>query len=186
MSDPNEPKRTLYAGKFISLVARGRWEYATRDSAQPAVAIVAVTDDDRIVLVEQHRTPLGANTLELPAGLSGDAPGAEDEPLVTAARRELLEETGYVAQRWRELVLGYSSPGLTDESIVLFLAEGLSKAAPGGGDESEALTVHEIRLDDAIEWVTGRNTPLDFKVLAGIALAQRERSRRRTSASDEI
>lgn len=174
MPNPQEP-RTLFTGKFLSLVARGPWEYATRNLAQPAVAIIALTDDDRLVLVEQMRLPIGAPTLELPAGLSGDSPEHAGEPLVEAARRELLEETGYSVERWTELVLGYSSPGLTDESIVLFLAEGLTKLHEGGGDEHEAITLHEVPLDEALAWLLERQTPIDFKILAGIALAQQHR-----------
>ncbi|RIK86929.1 MAG: DNA mismatch repair protein MutT [Planctomycetota bacterium] len=175
MSEMPPPQHTLFTGKFISVAAQGHWEYATRNSARPAVAVVAITNNDRIVFVEQHRIPVGVNTLELPAGLSGDAPGAENEPLVEAAKRELLEETGYSAERWTELVLGYSSPGLTDECIVIFLAEDLAKVAPGGGDEHENITVHEIPLHEAIDWLLEHRLPIDFKILAGIALAQHRR-----------
>lgn len=177
MPDLSQPERTLFAGKFISVVARGHWEYATRKERRPAVAIIAITDDDRIVLVEQPRIPIGAKTLELPAGLSGDTPGTEHEPLVEAAKRELLEETGYAAERWSELVLGYSSPGLTDESIAIFLAEGLKKVEQGGGDESESITIHEVPLAEAIDWLLRRGEAMDFKILAGLALAQHRRGK---------
>ena len=96
-----EPAKTILAeGKFLRLVRDGRWEYADRTRAQGAVVLVAVTDDNRLVLTEQYRIPLGQRVLELPAGLVGDIQGEEDEPLVTAADRELLEETGYQAGRW--------------------------------------------------------------------------------------
>lgn len=175
MADVTQPTQTLFSGKYVSLAARGHWEYATRNTTQPAVAIVALTDDNRIVLVEQNRIPIGASTLELPAGLSADAPGAENEPLVEAAKRELLEETGYAAAQWTELVLGYSSPGLTDESIVIFLAEGLQRVGQGGGDDSEAITVHEVPLCDVIPWLLASKAAVDFKIFAGLALAQFQR-----------
>ena len=89
----------LGQGRFIRLIQHGHWEYAERIQARAAVMIIPVTDDGRLVLIEQHRVPLAAKVLELPAGLVGDIAGEEDEALVTAAHRELLEETGYEAQR---------------------------------------------------------------------------------------
>jgi ADP-ribose pyrophosphatase len=151
--------------------SRGGWEYATRNIARPAVGIVAVTDAGDVVLVEQHRPPVGRKVIELPAGLSGDIVGQEDEALLEAAKRELLEETGYVAERWTELLAGYSSPGLTDESITLFLAEGLQQAGPGGGDPSESITVHEVPLDDVLAWLNSKSAVADLKLLAGLFAA---------------
>lgn len=173
---------TLYTGRHLSMVARGHWEFATRHTKQPAVAIVAITDAGKVVLVEQYRLPMGQSTIELPAGLAGDVAGAEDEASIEAAKRELLEETGYAATRWTELVRGCSSPGLTDESVVLFLAEGLQKQSDGGGDESEQITIHEVPLEDVLRWLNESKALADFKLLAGLFLAQahfrRESSRR--------
>ena len=89
--------KTLYAGRWLRLVADGHWEYVTRNRDVEAVAIVAVTDDRQLLLVEQFRIPLGRICIELPAGLVGDDPGHEGEGLDIAASRELLEETGYQA-----------------------------------------------------------------------------------------
>jgi len=164
--------KTLWTGRHLSIVARGKWEYATRNTKRPAVGIVALTDEGKVVLVEQHRPPVGAIVIELPAGLAGDIAGAEQEPLLTAAQRELLEETGYVASRWTELLSGYSSPGLTDESLVLFLAEGLTKSSPGGGCEGEAITIHEIPLNDVLSWLAKHGHRADLKLLAGLYAAQ--------------
>lgn len=75
----------------------------------------------------------------------------------------------------RELGVGYSSPGLTDESIVLFLAEGLEKQGPGGGDDSEEITVHEIAYEDVATWVANRGCAVDLKLMAGLYLAQQKR-----------
>ncbi|MEM7699899.1 MAG: NUDIX hydrolase, partial [Verrucomicrobiota bacterium] len=91
----SEEIETLVSGRFIDLcrTARG-WEYATRSNAKGCVAILAETDDKRVVLVEQFRPPVGKRVIELPAGLAGDIPLQEEEPLVVAAKRELKEETG--------------------------------------------------------------------------------------------
>jgi ADP-ribose pyrophosphatase len=138
MSD-QVPTHVLYTGRHLSLLARESWEFASRNTRRPAVGIVALTDDNRVVLVEQYRAPVQRNVVELPAGLAGDLAGAENELLLDAAKRELLEETGYVARHWTELGRGYSSPGLTDEAIVLFLAEGLEKRAAGRGQPAAAM-----------------------------------------------
>lgn len=167
--------KTLWAGRHVSLVARGGWEYATRNTRRPAVGIVAVTDAGNVVLVEQHRPPINRNVIELPAGLAGDIAGAEQESLLDAAKRELLEETGYSASCWSQLTSGYSSPGLTDESIVLFLAEGLTKVGPGGGDECEAITLHEVPLEGVLPWLTAQGHSADLKLLAGLYAAQHQR-----------
>jgi ADP-ribose pyrophosphatase len=167
----NQGTTTLWAGRHLSIVARGHWEFATRNTRRPAVGIVAITDDEKVVLVEQHRPPVGGAVIELPAGLAGDIVGAEQESLLAAAQRELLEETGYTASRWTELVRGYSSPGLTDESIVLFLAEGLAKTDAGGGDESEDITLHEIALGEVLPWLQQRGHRVDMKLLAGLYAA---------------
>jgi ADP-ribose pyrophosphatase len=163
---------SVYEGRHLSMFNRGGWEYAKRNTARPAVGIVAVTDDGRVVLVEQHRPPVDRNVIELPPGLSGDISGSEDETLLEAAQRELLEETGYVASRWTELLNGYSPPGLTDESITLFLAEGLRRAGTGGGDPSEAITVHEVPLDEVLQWLRDLGAAADLKLLAGMFAAQ--------------
>jgi ADP-ribose pyrophosphatase len=171
------PLQTLYAGRYLSLLARGTWEFASRPLPKPAVGVLAITADDRIVLVEQYRASVDDLVVELPAGLAGDAKGTEDESLLAAAQRELLEETGYVAGRWTELGIGYSSPGLTNESIALYLAEDLSKVRPGGGDGNESIVIHEIAVNQLIQWLVQRGSKFDFKLIAGLYLAQDRRRR---------
>jgi ADP-ribose pyrophosphatase len=171
MSDVNE-LTTVYAGRHLSMVVCGDWEFATRNTKRPSVGIVAITDAGRIVLVEQFRPPVGRTVVELPAGLAGDIADAKDEALVEAAKRELLEETGYVAAEWKALGGGFTSPGLTDESIVLFLARGLTKRGAGGGDGSEQITIHEIALDEVVGWLHQNELSLDLKLLAGLYATQ--------------
>jgi ADP-ribose pyrophosphatase len=171
----------VYAGRHLSMQMRGHWEYATRNTASPAVGIVAMTPAGRVVLVEQHRPPVNGKVIELPAGLSRDLAEHASETLLEAAQRELLEETGYTAESWTELVSGYSSPGLTDESITLFLAEGLQRQGAGGGDHSENITVHEVPFHEVLAWLKQQGAMADLKLLAGLFAAS-EHWRKRSVA----
>ncbi|MBS0584638.1 MAG: NUDIX hydrolase, partial [Proteobacteria bacterium] len=99
----------LHEGRWLRLLKRGRWEYAERTNPGGAVIIVALTDADRILFVEQWREAVQARTIEMPAGLIGDIAGSHDESAILAAERELLEETGYRAARVEYLMEGPSS-----------------------------------------------------------------------------
>lgn len=167
----------LGEGRWLRLLSRGHWEYVTRTRGRLAAAIVALTDDDRIVLVEQARIPVDARTIELPAGLIGDQDASEAPEL--AARRELLEETGFCARELREVARGPSSAGLADEQIVMYLATGLERVADGGGDESEDITVHCIPLADVETWLVERVAEgklVDLKVWGGLHFARNRQS----------
>src|SRR5437763_3303193 len=137
----------VYEGKHVRLVRRGTWEYVTRKKTTGIVGIIAVTEEGKLLLVEQPRAPIGVNVVELPAGLAGDVAGQEAEELANAAHRELLEETGYAAEKMEFLADGTASAGITDEIISLFRATGLRKVGAGEGDGSEQITLHEIEVD---------------------------------------
>ena len=165
---------TLWTGRFLEVRQRDTWEYVTRPNATSVVGIAAITDYQQIVLVEQFRKPLGRSVIELPAGLSGDDPASADEAPLIAAQRELLEETGYVAEVWTELMTGPSSAGLTDETVVLFLATGAHQQAAGGGVEGENITVHTVPIATVYKWLhdqISHGILVDFKVFAGLYFA---------------
>ena len=88
-----------------------------------AVGIVALDGDDQVLMIRQYRHPVGRMLWEIPAGLR-DVAG---EPAGVTAERELLEETGYRARDWHVLVDYFSSPGMTDERLRVYLARGLSE-----------------------------------------------------------
>jgi ADP-ribose diphosphatase len=181
MMTKNPPRGdVLGQGRFVRLIRHGHWEYADRIQARAAVMIIPVTDDGRLVLIEQHRVPLAAKVLELPAGLVGDIAGEEDEALVTAARRELLEETGYEAQRMELLMSGPPSAGMCSEIISFFFASGLTRVGEGGGDHLEDILVHEVPLAETADWLASRARDgmlVDPKVYAGLYFAERISSR---------
>jgi ADP-ribose pyrophosphatase len=181
MSSSESPK-VLFEGRHVRLVKRGQWEYAERKSVTGIVGIVAVTDDGKLVLVEQYRPPVGRSVIELPAGLAGDDAAHEGEALEQAARRELLEETGYEAARMEYACAGAASAGITSEIISMYLASGLRKTGPGAGDGSEKITVHEVPLDQVHPWLqqqAGLGKVVDLKVFAGMALIRDDKETRR-------
>lgn len=168
--------KVLGEGRWLQLVYADGWEWVTRHTCSGAVVIVAVTDRGELVLTEQYRVPLGAPVIDLPAGLVGDEPGSADEPMVEAARRELLEETGFQADTMAFLTEGPTSAGLTDESHAFFLARGARRVAAGGGDASEQITVHVVPLDAAEAWLDARRREgmaISPKVFAALYFARR-------------
>ena len=117
-----------------------------------AVGIVALDDDDQVLMIRQYRHPVGRMLWEIPAGLRD----VDGEPIGVTAERELLEETGYRARDWRVLVDYFSSPGMTNERLRVYLARGLSEI---GHAEREFVPEHEeahlllawVPLDRAVE-----------------------------------
>jgi hypothetical protein len=85
----NSAADTLYHGQWLTLKQRGRWEFVERNNPQGAVIIVAVTPADRVLFVEQYRVPVQQLTIEMPAGLIGDAGHENDDGIAGAARRNL-------------------------------------------------------------------------------------------------
>jgi len=168
---PSDETVSLHEGAHIHLVRTGRWEYATRPNITGIVYIIAITDEEEVILTEQHRIPVGGKVIELPAGLAGDVTGQETEALELAARRELLEETGYEADRFERLTAGPPSSGITSEVVTLFRARGLRQVGPGGGDANEDITVHKVPLTRVREWLAERQREgflVDPKIFAGL------------------
>jgi ADP-ribose pyrophosphatase len=164
-------KTTLWSGKFLSLIKEGRWEYAERIGVTGAAVVVAVTDEQKLLLVEQYRIPVHTRTIELPAGIVGDEPGSAGESFTDAAKRELLEETGYAAERIELLMAGPASSGLTSEIVTLVLASGVKRVNAGGGVAHEEITVHEIPLADVHDWLAAKAAEgllVEPKVYAGL------------------
>ena len=167
----------IFDAKYLRLVKRKDWEFVHRKHITGIVGIIAITEGRELVLVEQFRIPLGKPVIEIPAGLVGDTPGSEHESLADAANRELEEETGYHAGKMRLLTTGASSAGLTDELITLFLATGLTRTGPGGGDPSENITVHVVPLPQVPAFLARRaenGAIIDLKVYSALYFASQE------------
>lgn len=147
------PEQTRWEGRFITAKVRGKWEYVSRARGIKAAVILAIDESDHVILVEQYRVPLGRACIELPAGLIGDDEGAQDEDATAAAARELEEETGYRAEAMDVVGEFYSSPGMVSESFTLLRARGLVKVGPGGGTDSENITVHRVPMASIADFV---------------------------------
>src|SRR5688500_13006614 len=144
MNQPDERRapEVLAEGKYLRLLKQGRWEYAERTNTTGAAALVAVTDDGRLLLAEQFRAPLGKRCVELPAGPVGDDEGDAGEELLAAAKRELREEAGYEAADARAVAVGAPSAGMGNEIVTLVLATGLKHVTDDLGDGAEDIQLH--------------------------------------------
>jgi ADP-ribose pyrophosphatase len=126
-----------------------------------AVAVIPVKDDGRIVLVRQYRLPARESLIEIPAGTLEEGEGEED-----CARRELLEETGYLAKSFNKIRSFYLAPGYSTEKITLFLATGLEKRRQRP-ELDESLEPLELTLDEALRMVED-GAIKDAKTIIGI------------------
>ena len=161
----------LHSGKFLTLIKEGHWEYVDRVHGIGVALIIGVTMEQKVLLVEQYRIPVHARTIELPAGIIGDEPGDAHESSAAAARRELLEETGYAAGSIEVVTTGPSCSGITSERVTLFCAFNLHRTGKGGGVAHEDITVHEIPLVGVVQWLVAKaktGVLIDPKVYAGL------------------
>jgi ADP-ribose pyrophosphatase len=142
--------KTVFEGKHVLVVESDGWEYVERIKGKSAVAIIAVTEDGKLVLTEQRRRPVDARVLDLPAGLVGDE-GDEDEP--ATAHKELEEETGYVCDSVEWIARYPTSPGITSEIVSVYRAKNVRRAGEGGGVGGEEIVVHAVELNELTEWL---------------------------------
>lgn len=173
--------RLIHEGKFLRMLMRGTWEYAERARRAAGVVVVALTPEGKLLLVEQYRAPVDSQVIELPAGLVGDTAEYEGESALIAARRELIEETGWDSEEITEIVRGPISPGVTNEIIVLVRASNLVRVGKGGGVEDEAIRVHEVSPDELTTWLEKRvagGCMVDPKVMLALAALSLEPSGR--------
>ena len=172
LTEKNLSSQCVYEGDFLHMYqdkvvmpdgTLSVREYVTHPGG--VVVIPLLTNGD-LVLERQHRYPLHQNFYELPAGKIDN----NEDPLVSA-KRELVEETGYIASEWRCITTLYPCIGYSNEKQIYFLAEGLDLrgACPDDGENIEIFT---LPFAEAIEWVrTGRIT--DSKTVSGLFWAEK-------------
>lgn len=157
--------KTICEGKHVVVRERDGWEFVERKKAREAVAVVAETDDGRVILTEQYRNPVDARVIDFPAGLVGDEEGNDDPAEV--AKKELEEETGYVCEAVERIAQGPTSPGITSEIVSLYRATGVRREGAGGGVGGEEITVHAVPREAMADWLQrkrGEGVLIDLKV----------------------
>ncbi len=169
---------TLYEGRVIRLVKDTVAMPEGGDSVREvvrhpgAVAVVALDDEGRVVLVRQYRHPVGGYLWELPAGLRD----ADGEPPLATAQRELAEEALLSARRWSLLTTTFSSPGFCDEMVLVYLAEELSDVGRPEGftveHEELDMTVERVPLEAAVQRVFDGAIRNSIAVVGLLAAAQ--------------
>lgn len=135
-----------------------------------AVGVLVLDEDDRVLVLDQYRHPVGKRLIELPAGILD----IEDEPPVEAAKRELREEADLEAERWQSLLRMYATPGCSTEHWEVFLAEGLT---PTPEDLRETRTAEEadmrqlwVPLEDLVDAALGGRIGDSMTVSAVLAV----------------
>ncbi|TDL34676.1 NUDIX hydrolase [Jeotgalibacillus sp. S-D1] len=144
-------KEVLYEGKIINLqietvtLPNGKTSKREIIKHPGAVCVIALTEENKLIMVEQYRKALERSVLEIPAGKL--EPG--EEPIITAAR-ELEEETGYGSENLVHLISFYTSPGFADELVHVYVAKNLYKIENArGADEDEFVELQELTLEEA-------------------------------------
>ena len=162
-----EAERELFRGRVFRLVERklvlpnGRRTTFSVVEHPGAVAVVPVFDDGDVLLIRQFRPSIDKEIYEIPAGTL--EPG--EKPLATA-KREIVEETGFQARRWRKLTSFYTAPGFCTELIHVYEARGLSPAH-AEGDADEILRPVRVSLKEALSYIR-RGRIRDAKSIAGL------------------
>ncbi|MFJ7975220.1 NUDIX hydrolase [Peribacillus sp. JNUCC 23] len=146
--------QSIFKGKIISLqvdeveLPDGNTSKREIIKHPGAVAVIAVTDEGKIIMVEQYRKAMERSLVEIPAGKL--EPG--EDPAHSAAR-ELEEETGYGCAEMEHLTSFYTSPGFADEIVHMYVAHGLRKIEqPAGTDDDEFVELMELTLEEAVQY----------------------------------
>ena len=172
-------KKIVWQGSFMSAVeityrdARGvvrTWEALERVGISGIVVMIALTPDNNVVLIKQFRPPMGRDVIELPAGLV-----ERGESMENAAKRELIEETGWSAGKMEFLAEGPISTGASTEALKAYVCTDLEHVGKTGGDDSEIIEVIEIPIQKTQEFLRTaqlNGTLVDLKVFGLVSLAR--------------
>ena len=175
-------RRLIHRGRYLEFrvdtIERADGSRGTRDVVghPGAIAVLALDDDGRLLLVRQWRIPAERAMLEIPAGTLDVHDGVTEDPDV-AARRELEEETGSRAGSWRKLAEFWTAPGFASELMHLYLATGLTSATGDDRltpDEDERLELSRVTVDEALA-LMDRGDISDAKTILGVLWLDRLR-----------
>lgn len=173
-------KETVWEGKFlrgVGITYRDswgivrKWESVERRNCDGIVAVIPFTDEGEAIFIRQFRPPVNNHVIEFPAGLNDRGESAED-----AARRELLEETGYEAKEMVFLAKGPLSSGSSGEILTVYLARGLIFKGIGQRDETEDIEVLKIPVDEVygrLSRMEAGGNFIDLKIFGLLEMAKR-------------
>lgn len=166
-------REVAFNGKFVRIIKKtfktksgkiGIWEVVERVKLHKRIVIVfALTKNKEVVLEKNYRVPLESYVIELPAGLTDKEGETEQE----AAKRELFEETGYVAKEVVEVFTSVGSPGLTNSEYVYFFAPNVEFVGKQTAEDEEEIEVFTVPLDKLVDFVLEprENIKIDDKIL---------------------
>ena len=170
-------KKIVWTGKFMSAVeityrdAHGvvrTWEALERVGVGGIVVMIAITPSGNVILEKQFRPPVGRDVIELPAGLV-----ESHETMETAAKRELIEETGWSAGKLKFLAEGPISTGASTEALRAYLCTDLEFVGKNGGDDNEIIEVPLGDAQDYLQETQKKGMLVDLKVFGLVELARR-------------
>jgi ADP-ribose pyrophosphatase len=176
-------KKIVWEGKFIRGVlikyidSSGtirEWESFERVNCKGIVAVVPVTDNEEVLLIRQFRPAVNGYVIEFPAGLND-----KGDTLEEAARRELLEETGYTAKKMVFLTEGPLSSGASGEILTAYLANGLEFKGVGKRDETEDIEILKVpikKVESRLSALRSEGNYIDLKIFGLIELAKKHLS----------
>ncbi len=179
-------RKIVWEGRFVRAMlleymddkgAVRTWEGVERVNCEGIVAIIPITTDGDILMIRQYRPTLNNFVIELPAGLND-----KGETLIEAAKRELIEETGYMSENLELIAEGPVSTGLSTESMSVYLATNVVPATPQllalyPMDETEDIELIKTPLSTAnekVEELCRTGNIADLKMYGFIALAQKK------------
>jgi ADP-ribose pyrophosphatase len=175
-------QRVVHRGRYLTFrqdtVRDAEGNEHTRDIAEHpgAIAVIAIDDEDRLLLVRQWRSAIGQALLEIPAGTLDRLDDGTIEAPALAAPRELAEETGQHAASWRKLGHFWTAPGFATEDMHLYLATGLSLIDGYAGPEpDEHLDLERMPWADAVAMCVAGDFH-DAKTVLGILWVDRLRA----------
>lgn len=173
---------TCFNGKYLKLKRKyfktknGKielWEYVERKTFGHPIVIFAITKDKKVILEKIYRIPLESWVIELPAGLQDRKEESEKE----VARRELLEETGYRAEKLTRIFQGPISPGTSKEEAIYYFAKDVIFEKEPEKEDTEEIKIIKVPVKELIDFIERKSKKMkvDSKILSIFPILQKKK-----------